>query len=137
VLESFGNQEANMPFKILLFLSITLLAACAPYNQPMHTPTATEVLPTQTASPTPEPTNTPEPTKELRPGIDTFEEVAPGVYWIFTKVIVTDNYYNPEVFDYHYNIKLGIGQTWLVVEGSYKGNILSAYGQGKVHSRDE
>jgi len=65
VLESFGNQEANMRFKILLFLSITLFAACtaqpsttSPANATLSLTEAPAPLTATAVPPTPIPTPT-------------------------------------------------------------------------------
>lgn len=105
----------------------------APDSQPLNRPTKTDVPLTKTASPTPEASKTPEPTKELRPGIDTFVPVGKNLSLAFTKALITDNYYNPDIVDYHLNIAPGKGQTWLIIQGEYAGDFDGVFGvNGKV-----
>lgn len=120
-------------------VTATLITACAgniPFlststRTPTSTPTPT-ITPTPTS--TPRPTWTPTPTRIPRPGIDTYVEIrnvdGDSVSVQFTKVIVTDRYYNPEIVDYHINIQPGMGQTWLIMEGIHKGSMSNVFTPG-------
>ena len=129
----------------VLTLAIFLAASCNPVVPRVAeiSPTKTEVPPTATASRTPEPTktpgptNTPEPREELRTGINTWVDIGNDVSVQFIKAVITDDYNDPAVMgDYHYRIKPGVGQTWIVFEGVWKGDFPGLYPIGREIPKD-
>lgn len=80
--------------------------------------------PTATSAPTEMPT----PTREPIPGIDSFIKTG-ETRLKFTSIKISDSYYDP-VIDEKYEIHQGVNQTFLVVEGSYHGNLLTLFGKG-------
>lgn len=125
--------------KCLPILAAIILSSCN--AAPTPTPRPTKVLPTitpvPTARPTSEPTRTPLPTKELRPGIDTPVELGSDVTLKFSRLIITQDYYNPEVYGEHFIVHSGVGQTGLAIEGTYTGDLKSVFGDDVIHIMQE
>lgn len=125
-----GPMITRRLFPVLCMALLLATSACGssiPFlSTRTPTPTGTPI-PTLTPSLTPTATRTPEPTKELRPGIDTPVELGGNLSLLFIDLKITGDYYNPEIYDEHVRIFPGVGQTALVMEGQYEGEMRSFF----------